>query len=153
MHPQAGRLRNGVHQMPERRTPGECEIVALGKPGTGHVARIQPLETLCQRRRIQAGSIDNRRGLQPRAIRRLQLNGSRRTAGAYDRCVAHHHAARMLQIPLQGQHIGVAIHNAGAGRQQGRHACQLRLQRLGLVGVQPLQVVYAIRCSLGLDSV
>ena len=63
---------------------------------------------------------------------------------ALDRTAQHDRAAVGLDVALQRQHVAVAVDDAGGGRQQGRNAGDLRLQRAGRVGAERLQVGDAV---------
>ena len=69
----------------------------------------------------------------------------------FDRRTQDHRAAGVLEIALERQHEGVAVDDAGDGREQRRLApeCRLELARLGTA--QPAQAAHAVRGRASLD--
>ena len=59
------------------------------------------------------------------------------------------HRAMRLRIAEQRQHIGVAVENAGRGREQGTRASERGLERLRLLARDGRDVVYAIAARRG----
>ena len=67
------------------------------------------------------------------------------------RAVEGEHRAVALGVALQGQHVGVAVDDAGGGREQRRRAVQVGLHRDRLGGAQEAHALDAIGLGAALD--
>ena len=136
MGAEPARHRHRVDQPGKRVAAGQGEVIALGVIGGGHAAgsacrpgraasfgACSPAEFTRLRQRSAIGS----------APPTSMLDAGLRHPAAQHRGVEDEDGAGILGIALQRQHIGMAVDDAGRGREQRRGAVQRRLQRQRLV--------------------
>ena len=116
------------------------------------MAGVQPFKRASYSGGVHACGVDDAVGDELGAVLHFehQAIGSHLSAGQW--CVQHHHAACMLQIPLQSQHERVAVHDAGAGGVQRGHAVQRGLHRYRLLAGEQDEVGHSVGSGFGLNG-
>ena len=150
MHAQPMRLRRGIDQAPERRAPAQREIIALGVARAGHERGIEALDGERDFAGREARAIDERAR---RDFRRLGAAGAHPHStlprrGGDERRAKREDGAVILRLALQREHEGVAVEDAGLGREQRADALQRRLHRARLLRAQEAQPLHAIDAAL-----
>ncbi len=155
VHPEAGLVRHRVDEPRERRLPDERVVVALRVVGRRHVRGREAGERGGDPLRVKPARVHHRPGADAERLvaagRDLDAVVAHRAAG--DRALEGDHRAVRLRVALQREHEGVAVDHPGRGREVGRHATQLRLERARLGGGERPQVGHPVRLGLPTDRV
>ena len=155
MHAEAASLGHGIDEAREGRAPEELEIIALGvAQGRDRLAR-QAVDRGGERLGVEAGAVHKKPRCEPR---HLPLRGdfddepvlvdppARDAAAEGDR------RSVRLRIAEQRQHEGVAVENAGRGRQERAGAGELGLELDRPRAREELDILDAIGARPGEDA-
>ncbi len=102
---------------------------------------------------MQAGRIDQQAATQVHRLGSadLDLDAAIHDAAALHRTVEGEHGAVAFGIALQRQHVGMAVDDAGAGREQRGRAVQIGLHRHRFGGAQEAHALDAVGLGATLD--
>ena len=151
MHAEPARLRHRIDQARKRRTSAERKIAAARQERRRNVFAGETDQRLRQRHGAETCGIDEDWRGEPKSVARrrvaaLQRHAARRVDFAMrDRRTEGDGAAAILEIALHGEHVAVAVDDAGGGRMECRRAGDVRLHGHGLLRREMLKIVDAVR--------
>src|SRR5262249_49844455 len=128
----------------------ERKIVALGEISFRNEARRHTVNGPRERGRIETRGVDEKLGFEIETVCGNQNTVFANVPGSHG-SVKGDHAPGILEVPLQGQHECMAIHNAGAWRKEGCGAPDLRLERVRLLHREPSDIADAAALCVRLE--
>ncbi len=153
VHAQAARHRDGIDQAREGRASGQGEIISFGVIRRGNAVGWHASDFLCESGGVQAGRVHDQAATQVHRLgpADLDLDAAARDPALLHRAVEGQHGAALLGIALQRQHVGVAVDDPGAGRQQRRGAVEVGFHLPRFAGAQQPHALDAIGLGAALD--
>ncbi len=140
-------LRHRINEARERRLAAQREVDAAAEIVARDARRRDAGDAARQGRRVEAGAVDEHAAGKAHGFGAADLEHeavlSQRTA--FDGGAEDDHRAGRLGLALIGQHEGMAVDDAGRGREKAAQRGEGRLQAPQLAGIERHEVLDAVR--------